>query len=158
MLLNTGCPTAKWWFQTQLCGHNKLFFIQPFLILPTCMIQIGIYAYFFQIHFKTRVLIKEIRKNQIWVHLRRTINGFKSCGELCKMCAFSPQGITKKHTCKYTGESQGINSPINCKTPGVIYQITCNKCPDFIYIGETGRPVKQRFSEHYRDATNKDKT
>ena len=90
--------------------------------------------------------------------LRRTINGYKNCGELCKLCAFSPHGVTRKHTCKITGESYDINSPINCKTSGVIYRIRCNKCPNFIYIGETGRPLKQRFSEHYRDAANKDRT
>ena len=45
-----------------------------------------------------------------------------------------------------------------CKTNGVIYCITCNKCPKFVYIGETRRPMKQRFSEHHRDATHKDET
>ena len=32
----------------------------------------------------------------------------------------------------------------------------CNKCPDFVYIGETSRPLKQRFSEHFGDASRKD--
>ena len=47
---------------------------------------------------------------------------------------------------------------MNCKTSGVVYRITCKKCPEFVYIGETGRPLKQRFSEHQRDAANKDIT
>ena len=89
---------------------------------------------------------------------RRVLNGFKSCGELCKMCIFSPHGTTKKHMCRYTGESYEINAPINCRTSGVIYRITCAKCPEFVYIGETGRPMKTRFCEHFRDATNKDIT
>ena len=89
---------------------------------------------------------------------RRVINGFKSCGELCRLCAFTPRGTTKRHTCQHTGQTFEINSPINCKTFGVIYRITCNKCPHFVYIGETGRPLKQRFSEHYRDASQKDET
>ena len=63
-----------------------------------------------------------------------------------------------KHKCNHTGKSYDIKSPINCKTQGVIYRITCNKCSNFVYIGETGRPLKQRFSEHYRDAANKDET
>ena len=47
---------------------------------------------------------------------------------------------------------------MNCKTTGVIYRISCNKCPNFTYIGETGRSLRQRFSEHCRDAINKDQT
>ena len=45
---------------------------------------------------------------------------------------------------------------MNCKTSGVVYKITCKKCPKFVYIGETGRSLKQRFYEHHRDVTNKD--
>ena len=89
---------------------------------------------------------------------KRTTNGFRGCGEVCKLCSFSPPGVTKQHICKHTRKSYEINSPLNCKTNGVVYRITCNKCPDFVYIGETGRPLKQRFSEHQRDATNKDTT
>ena len=77
---------------------------------------------------------------------------------MCKLCSFTPQEISRRHTCKHTGETFQINSPMNCKTSGVIYRITCNKCPKFVYIGETGRPIKQRFSEHLRDAINKDDT
>ena len=89
---------------------------------------------------------------------RRILNGFKSCGELCKLCTSSPRGITKLHRCKQTGETYEINSPLNCKTQGVIYRITCTKCPNFVYIGETGRSIRQRFSEHHRDACNKDES
>ena len=69
---------------------------------------------------------------------RRTIKGFKGCGELCKLCTFSPNGTTKHHTCKQNGTTYEINSPMNCKTSGVIYKITCKKCPTFVYIRETG--------------------
>ena len=37
-----------------------------------------------------------------------------------------------------------------------IYKITCEKCPTFVYIGETERSFHDRFSEHRRDAENKD--
>ncbi|XP_041467403.1 uncharacterized protein LOC121417737 [Lytechinus variegatus] len=33
---------------------------------------------------------------------------------------------------------------------GVVYQIPCKDC-NFSYIGETGRPVKERLTEHQRD-------
>ena len=87
----------------------------------------------------------------------RIQNGFKNCGELCKVCIFSPTNITKQHKSKFTNKSYNINTSINCKTTGVIYKISCNKCPTFAYIGETERPLKKRFSDHHRDAENKDK-
>ena len=89
---------------------------------------------------------------------RRIINGLKNCGELCKLCILSPKDTTKSHTCKRTAASYTINSPINCKTDGVIYKILCSKCPYFVYIGETGKSVKQRFSQHFGDAERKDLT
>ena len=87
---------------------------------------------------------------------RRLIKGFKSCGELCKLCIVSPRGVTKNHICKRTDKSYEIGSHINCKTTGAIYKITCNKCPYFTYIGETSKPLKQRISQHYGDAERKD--
>ena len=86
----------------------------------------------------------------------RKIDGFRNCGELCNTCNFSPNGNTKTHTCNQTKTTYKINSPINCKTSGVVYRITCGKCPNFVYIGETGRPIRKRFYEHNRDARNKD--
>nr|XP_054763188.1 uncharacterized protein LOC129269711 [Lytechinus pictus] len=41
--------------------------------------------------------------------------------------------------------------PTNRKD-GVVYQIPCKDC-NFSYIGETGRPVKERLTEHQRDAS-----
>ena len=87
---------------------------------------------------------------------KRIVNGFRGCGELCHMCPFTPDGTTKVHKCSLTNSTYDINSPMNCKKNGVVYRITCKKCPNFVYIGETGRTIKQRFYEHHRDARNKD--
>ena len=38
-------------------------------------------------------------------------------------------------------------SDINLENKTGIYKLTCNNC-DEIYIGQTGRPFKERFSEH----------
>ena len=90
----------------------------------------------------------------------RVINqGFGKCDSpFCTTHAFAPRGITKKHVCNYTNVTYDIKSPINCKTRNVIYKITCEKCPTFVYIGETERSYHERFSEHRRDAIKQDKT
>jgi hypothetical protein len=48
----------------------------------------------------------------------RRNNGFKNCGELCKMCAYSPKQTTLTHTSKHAKKTYEINSHINCKTSG----------------------------------------
>ena len=40
-----------------------------------------------------------------------------------------------------------VNTAVTCNTPNVIYCISCNHC-DKQYIGETKRPLKDRFAEH----------
>ena len=85
---------------------------------------------------------------------QRRIDGFKPCGGMCNMCPFASH--TKFHTCNQTKRTYKINSPISCKTCGVVYKITCNKCSKFVYIGETSRPAKRRFYEHHRDAEKHD--
>ena len=80
---------------------------------------------------------------------KRVLKGFKNCGELCPTCPFTPPGTTKLHTCNVTGDKFNINSPMNCKTSGVVYKITCKRCLRFVYIGKTGKLVKQRFYQHH---------
>jgi hypothetical protein len=87
----------------------------------------------------------------------RVIPGFGKCDSFtCTTHAFAPPGITKKHVCNYTNMSYDITSSINCQTRNVIYKITCEKCPTFVYIGETERTFHKRFSEHRLDAINQD--
>ena len=38
-----------------------------------------------------------------------------------------------------------------CLLKDVVYCMSCTVCGD-LYVGETGRPVRERFQEHYRDA------
>ena len=42
-----------------------------------------------------------------------------------------------------------IKKACSCKTSGLVYYISCRLCPA-IYIGETGRTLRQRFSVHLR--------
>ena len=57
-------------------------------------------------------------------------------------------------TCEALRAATGNNN-VNCTMSNVIYEIYCNmvNCPDF-YDGETGRPLHDRFNEHYLTANN----
>ncbi len=35
---------------------------------------------------------------------------------------------------------------------GVVYKVQCKECPS-VYVGETGRPLRSRISEHQRDSS-----
>ena len=38
-----------------------------------------------------------------------------------------------------------------CLVKGVVYCMSCTSCAE-LYVGETERPVRDRFAEHYREA------
>ena len=61
-------------------------------------------------------------------------------------------GGRKCHTCK-----SGFRG--DCTQRNVVYKLTCKQCQedgrDAFYVGETMRPVRLRFNEHVRDATNR---
>ena len=42
-----------------------------------------------------------------------------------------------------------------CVLKGVIYSMCCTVCDD-LYIGETGKPAREQFAEHYHDAKRRD--
>ena len=42
-----------------------------------------------------------------------------------------------------------IKKSFSCQTSGLVYCISCRRCPA-VYIGETGRTLRQRFGEHLR--------
>ena len=45
-----------------------------------------------------------------------------------------------------------IKDSFTCLSCGLIYFISCRRCPA-IYIGETGRTLRERFGEHLRSIT-----
>ena len=45
--------------------------------------------------------------------------------------------------------SMNIQDSFTCLSSGLIYCISCRRCPA-IYIGETGRTLRERFGEHLR--------
>ena len=78
--------------------------------------------------------------------------GFFHCHRRnCSTCAHSVEAATfYAHHTKTTHSIQGY---ITCNTSNVIYIITCSKCHKQ-YVGETGRKLKNRISEHLRSINN----
>ena len=75
------------------------------------------------------------------------------CKRLCILCRTSEK--SRIHTCHHTKQQWDIKAPINCQTTNVIYKLTCRRCPDFVYIGETKRRFCDRVQEHRGAITQK---
>ena len=68
-------------------------------------------------------------------------------------------------TCPHINQSTSIPSPgghikiitrhFTCTSDNVIYCISCRKCPETVYVGETGRRLADRFREHRLDVLHK---
>ncbi|XP_078350640.1 uncharacterized protein LOC144635403 [Oculina patagonica] len=65
-------------------------------------------------------------------------------------------------TCKYTTPQTNVQGPksvytirdrFTCQSENVVYCIVCRRC-SVLYIGETGRRLRERFSEHLRSIRN----
>ena len=83
----------------------------------------------------------------------RKKNGFTKCGGFCVVCQLSES--SSSHTNSKTGDSWRIHADLNCKSENVIYRITCRKCRDFVYVGETSRKFQKRVTEHKGYITQK---
>ena len=65
-------------------------------------------------------------------------------------------------TCRHTTHQTILQSPkrlyticdrFTCQSENVVYSITCRRCGS-LYIGETGRRLRERFGEHLRSIRN----
>ena len=83
----------------------------------------------------------------------RTQCGFAHCKHCCMVCIHSEQ--SSSHKCQQTGQEWKITAPINCQTKNVVYKLSCRKCQDFVYIGETRRRFCDRVQEHRGYITQK---
>ena len=79
---------------------------------------------------------------------KRILGGFKICGRACILCRYIPNDGIKHHKCYQTGIIYNINTPVKCTATNVIYKISCKRCPEWVYIGETGQRFCERFTAH----------
>ena len=92
-------------------------------------------------------------------HTRKKPVGFKKCkksGRACMMCLHGTEAANS-HKCHRTGKVWNIQSPIDCCSRNVVYKLMCKRCPNFLYIGETSRRAKDRFSQHRSNILTKNR-
>jgi len=85
--------------------------------------------------------------------LRDKSGGFAQCNKsaclTCKHHAVS----TKRFTSTAFATTHSVEGSISCKTENVIYLITCRVCR-VQYVGETGRNLASRLTNHRSDITH----
>ena len=69
---------------------------------------------------------------------------------LCQTCQY----ITSQTVLHGPKSAHTIRDCFNCQSENVVYCITCRRCTS-MYIGETGRRIRERFSEHLRSIRNR---
>ena len=96
---------------------------------------------------KTKVPVATGRRSN------RDIRGMKRCNKpSCAICPYVKTGQFIRST--NTGKIVTLTSSFSCETSGIVYIIHCQKC--FMeYIGQTGRTLAKRFSEHMGYVRNK---
>ena len=67
----------------------------------------------------------------------------------CQTCQY----ITSQTVLHGPKSAHTIRDSFNCQSENVVYCITCRRCTS-MYIGETGRRIRERFSEHLRSIRN----
>jgi len=81
-------------------------------------------------------------------------NKFFQCNDpncaTCKSHAHS----TAEFTSSTFRSSHKVTGNITCKTKNIIYLITCTKC-NIQYVGETGRCLSERLTDHRSNIKNK---
>ena len=79
---------------------------------------------------------------------RRLVPGMKKCGKPnCSICPYVQPGSCFKATA--TSYKVELNAEVDCNSNNICYAISCTKarCGQQ-YIGQTGRSLRDRFSQH----------
>jgi hypothetical protein len=114
------------------------------------------YKYFFLENKKMKIInYMQPNLGRLLVHnFPLDINEFKyfrfqkCCYKSCSVCTFGSSDYFIKLKNNF---SLPICINSNCFSHGIIYIIKCNLCKDVFYIGQSGRTVFERISEHVND-------
>ena len=69
------------------------------------------------------------------------------CQKKCVVCDMLKKGI---HRCDDELSKQ-VDRKQRCDAWNVVYGINCTRCGKIVYVGETGRTLKDRLKEHEAD-------
>ena len=69
------------------------------------------------------------------------------CQKKCVVCDMLKKGI---HRCDDELSKQ-VDRKQRCDAWNVVYGINCTRCDKIVYVGETGRTLKDRLKEHEAD-------
>ena len=78
----------------------------------------------------------------------RLTPGSYACKQNCLACKFMENSNEFKST--ITSKRYKIQGHHTCKTPSVVYLITCTKCK-IQYVGQTGNTIRERLYGHMAD-------
>ncbi|KAK3082683.1 hypothetical protein FSP39_002468 [Pinctada imbricata] len=73
-----------------------------------------------------------------------------TCSPKCKICPL----IMRSSSLKTNNTTVKLNQYHMCKTWNAVYGIRCDKCDQFVYVGETERSIGERLKEHLADVTH----
>lgn len=68
----------------------------------------------------------------------------------CKTC----KSVLQQPHLKINNFTFKIKSSFSCISSSLIYAISCKRCPDVVYIGQTSRKLADRFREHLKSISN----
>jgi len=79
--------------------------------------------------------------------------GYTQCNSIrCKTCRIHATS-SKSFTSSHNQSRHQITHTLTCTTTNIIYLITCNRC-NKQYVGETGRSLAQRLTDHRSNIKN----
>ena len=125
--------------------HHKVMISQS-NILKRCFPKPSLVAYRRSKNLKDEVIRAKVNSKR---RSNRTFKGYRACGQGCPICWHSPTAT--HHTCFKTKQTWAINSSLNCNSTNVVYKLMCKKDPEWVYIGETRRRLRDRIQEHIRN-------
>ncbi|XP_033121310.1 uncharacterized protein LOC117120378 [Anneissia japonica] len=81
------------------------------------------------------------------------INGTFPCHSTkCELCHLNH---SESHILGPNGYIINIKGHFTCSSTNIIYAITCNICPNAVYIGQTGQTLRNRINGHKFDIRHK---
>ena len=98
-------------------------------------------------------------KSKLPTRERKSADGMKKCNKPgCSTCPFVKEGKVVKSSAN--NFQVKIKTAVNCETSNLVYIISCDKpaCKFIQYVGETGKKLKERFSQHLQNVKSENCT